>query len=58
MTDHDTGIIHAFDMDGNLIDWLDTGVGSGALMGIVARSLDDIWFVDAKANRIHRLQPE
>jgi hypothetical protein len=58
VTDHDTGIIHAFDMDGNLIDWLDTGVGSGALMGIVARSLDDIWFVDAKANRIHRLQPE
>jgi hypothetical protein len=57
ITDHGTGVIHAFDLDGNPIDWLDTGLGEGALMGIIARSLDDIWVVDAKDDRVLRLQP-
>jgi DNA-binding beta-propeller fold protein YncE len=56
VTDHATGIIHAFDMDGNLVDWLDTELGERALMGIIANSLDDIWIVDAKADKIIRLQ--
>ena len=56
VTDHNTGIISAFDMDGVLVDWLDTGLGAGALMGIIANSLDDIWIVDAKADRVIRLQ--
>jgi hypothetical protein len=57
ITDHGTGVIHAFDLEGNPIDWLDTGLGEGALMGIIARSLDDIWVVDAKDDRVLRLQP-
>jgi len=56
VTDHGTGIISAFNLDGELIDWVDTGAGSGALMGIVARSLDDIWFVDAKVNMVIRFE--
>ncbi len=55
--DHATGVIHAFDADGALIDALDTGVGAGALMGLRARSLEDIWFVDGAANEVIRLQP-
>lgn len=57
VTDHATGFIHAFDLEGNLIDWLDTGLGEGALMGIEARSTDDLWVVDARNDRILRLQP-
>jgi len=57
ITDHATGIIHAFDLEGNQIDYLDTGLGEGALMGITARSLDDVWFVDAASDRVLRLQP-
>jgi hypothetical protein len=57
VTDHATGFIHAFDLEGNLVDWLDTGLGEGALMGIEARSTDDLWIVDAKNDRILRLQP-
>jgi hypothetical protein len=57
VTDHGTGVIHAFDLEGNPIDWVDTGLGEGALMGIIARSLDDIWVIDAKDDRVLRLQP-
>jgi hypothetical protein len=57
ITDHGTGVIHAFDLEGNPIDWVDTGLGEGALMGIIARSLNDIWVVDAKDDRVLRLQP-
>jgi streptogramin lyase len=57
VTDHATGFIYAFDLDGELIDWLDTERGADAVMGIEARSLDDIWFVDAAADKVFRLQP-
>ncbi len=57
VTDHATGIIHAFDLDGNQIDYLDTELGDGALMGIAARSLEDLWIVDAKDDRVLRIQP-
>jgi len=57
VTDNATGNIFAFDLDGNRIDWLATELGAGALMGIDARSLDDIWIVDAVDDRVFRLQP-
>jgi len=57
VTDHSTGKIFAFDLDGELIDWIDTGRGSDSLMGIVARSLDDIWFIDARSEEVVRFQP-
>ena len=56
VTDHGTGNILAFDLDGEIVDWVSTGSGSGALMGITARSLDDIWFVDAKSNMVIRFE--
>jgi DNA-binding beta-propeller fold protein YncE len=57
VTDNATGIIHAFDLEGNRIDWLDTGLGEGALMGIEALDLDNIWVVDAATDRVLRIQP-
>ena len=57
VTDNATGVIHAFDLEGNQVDYLDTGLGSGALMGLRATSLLDIWFVDAETDKVMRLQP-
>ena len=57
VTDHGTGKIFAFDLEGELVDWVDTGLGEGALMGVVGDSLDDLWLVDAKNDKILRMQP-
>jgi DNA-binding beta-propeller fold protein YncE len=56
ITDHGTGIIHAFDMDGQPVDWLDTELGEGALMGIWGERLSELWFVNARDNRVVRLR--
>ncbi len=57
VTDNETSEIIAFDMDGEEVDRLNTGLERGALMGIVAPSLDDLWLVSATENRVYRLQP-
>lgn len=56
ISDFETGRLFAFDLDGTLVDWVDTGRGGG-IMGIDARGLDDVWFVDGSANELVRLQP-
>ena len=58
VTDHGTGIIHAFDLAGNHLDQFDTGLGPDAVMGIYASSIDDLWVVDAKGDALYRLRPE
>ena len=55
ITDHATGNLFAFDLDGNLVDWVATGLEG--LMGVDARSIDDIWVVDAATDRVLRIQP-
>ena len=57
VTDNATSEILAFDTDGEEIDRLKTSLESGSLMGIFARSLEDVWLVDAKADDVYRLQP-
>ena len=57
VTDHATGHIYAFSLEGELLDWLDTELGSSALMGITARSLEDVWMVDARRDEVLRLRP-
>jgi hypothetical protein len=57
VTDNATSTIFAFTLDGELIDQMETDFPSGALMGIYAVSLDDLWFVNAVDNEIWRLQP-
>jgi len=58
VTDNQTSEIVAFDMDGEVVDRLNTGLPSGSLMGIFARSIDDLWFVDAVGNRVYNLTPK
>ena len=58
VTDNETSTIYAFDLDGELIDTLETPFASGSLMGIYAASIDDIWIVNAIDNEVWRLQPE
>ena len=56
--DNATGIIHAFDIDGTLIDQYETGLPNGGLMGIYAAGLDDIWMVNAVDNELLRLSAQ
>jgi len=56
--DNKTGIIHAFDLTGKLIDSYETGAAEGGLMGIYASSSEDIFYVDAQDNKVWRLQSE
>ena len=58
VTDNDNSTIYAFSLDGELIDTLETPFGSGALMGIYAASVDDLWLVNAIDNEVWRLQPK
>ena len=57
VTDNATAEIVAFSRDGQEIDRLQTELGSGSLMGIVAVSTVDLWIVDAKNHRVLRIQP-
>jgi hypothetical protein len=56
VSDNDTSRILAFDLeDGELVDWVDTGLASGSIMGIDFDSDGSLWVVDAIADRIYRI---
>jgi hypothetical protein len=55
VADNATGLIHAFDLAGNQIDTLDTGLGTGALMGMAFGPDGNLYVVDALRNRVLRL---
>jgi hypothetical protein len=58
VTDNQTSTIFAFDLEGNFLDSFNTGLAEGALMGIYAASIDDLWFVDAVDHGVYRLRPK
>ncbi len=55
VTENGTGMIRAFDLEGNELDSADTGRGAGALQGIHAVSSTDLWIVDGDANEVLHL---
>ncbi|MBX3459624.1 MAG: hypothetical protein KF696_06605 [Planctomycetes bacterium] len=55
--DHATGIIHAFDLSGNRVNWLDTGLGSNALTGLAFGPDGKLYFCDIKNDRVVRIDP-
>jgi DNA-binding beta-propeller fold protein YncE len=56
VTDNENSKVFAFDMgDGTLIDWLETGLPPGSLMGITFAPDGSLWLVDAVENRILRI---
>lgn len=58
VSDHATGEIWAFDaVDGTLLGRYDTGRGPEAIKGLVAPSLEELWFVDSASNLVFRLTP-
>ena len=57
ITDYGTGIIHAFDLDGEPIDQYDTQAGQYSISGIIAPSIDDLWLVGVNHNKVWRIQP-
>ncbi len=57
VTDNDSGTIRALDLEGDVIDRLEFGLPSGALMGLAVRSLEEIWLVDAADDQVFRLTP-
>jgi sugar lactone lactonase YvrE len=56
VADNATGIIWAFGLDGLPIDYLDTGLGPGALRGLDVRSDTELWVVDGANDDIVRIR--
>ena len=55
--DNGTGRIHAFTLDGEQVDWLDTGLGPGALMGMDFDDQGRLHVCDAVQHRVLRIAP-
>jgi hypothetical protein len=55
VTDHETSKFHAFDLEGNLLRTLDTGLPAGSLAGVAVGPEDRIWFVDMKTGTVYRI---
>jgi hypothetical protein len=54
-SDAATGVLHAYDLDGNEVRQLDSGLGAGVLAGIAAGADGGMYVVDRKKNRVLRL---
>ena len=53
----DAGKVLAHDREGELVDWLDTGLGAGALIGITLDAEGRLLLVDAGGSRVLRIEP-
>ncbi|MED5369519.1 MAG: hypothetical protein VX899_00770 [Myxococcota bacterium] len=59
VTDHATGWIFAYETEtGDFLDGLDTGRGSGAIQGLRAPTIDELWVVDSAANEVFLITPK
>jgi sugar lactone lactonase YvrE len=56
VSDHATGRITAFALDGTRVDWLDTGLPAGGLMGIAFDAGGALYVLDGGDNRLLRLR--
>ena len=57
VTDNATGLIHAFDLNGQPVRSLDTGLPAGSLAGITFGPDGKAYFVDMLTSRIYRIDP-
>ena len=56
LTDNQNSRIIAVNKDGTVLDWLDTGLEPGSLMGVRVDAEGSIWVVDNLANEVIRLR--
>ena len=57
VTDNETSKVLAFDLTGNLLDWLDTELPPGSLMGITFDARGRLLVVDALGSRVLMIAP-
>lgn len=57
VTDHSTSLIHAFDLEGNALLTLDTGLPEGTLAGIAIGPGGRAYIVDMPTSRVLRVDP-
>ena len=57
VSDNDTSIVHAFDMQGNQVDWLQLDVPGGSLQGLVVDRSGNLYVIDSPGSRIIRVMP-
>ena len=55
--DNATGIIHAFTLDGEAVDYLDTGYGKKSLQGIAVGPDNYLYVAAGKKNEVIRIKP-
>jgi hypothetical protein len=58
VSDHGTGRIYAFDMDGELVDYLDTGLGQNSLTGITFDKDGNLFVADRGNEQILKISPQ
>jgi hypothetical protein len=54
VTDPIEARVYGFDLDGNLLDWLDTGLPPGSLLGMAFDEEGSLYIVDAVANQLRK----
>ena len=57
VTDHATSRFHAFDLNGNELRSLETGLPAGTLAGLTVGRDGRIWFVDMLGGAVFRIDP-
>jgi hypothetical protein len=58
VSDHATGMLHAFDLEGNLLRSLQTPLGEGSLAGIDVGPKGKLWFADMKTGAVYTIRPK
>ncbi len=56
-TDPLQGRVYAFDMDGTVVDWLDTGFPAGSLTGLAFDGDGNMWIADSAGNQVRKFSP-
>mgnify|MGYP002629584021 CR=1 FL=1 len=58
VSDNRTARIWAFDLEGNLLDYVDTGLDDGSVMGMAFDGEGNLWLVDAENDEVLRISPK